>query len=73
MLAVEHGEGVGTCNDDTPAAAGSALDVPGFGFVQADNLTSQVRFTTRRQGDPVNITVGALVGAAVNLLWLSKV
>lgn len=64
VLAVEHGEGIGTCNDDSPAASGSELAVPGYGYVQANNLTSQVRFSTARQGDPVNITVGAYGGGS---------
>ncbi|NDJ87074.1 MAG: hypothetical protein GYB66_14440 [Chloroflexi bacterium] len=62
VLAVEHGEGIGTCNDDEPNAAGSELSVPDFGYVQSNSQTAQVRFTTRRQGDPVNITVGAFGG-----------
>lgn len=64
VLAVEHGVGIGTCNDDETAASGSELAVPGFGYVRANRLTSQVRFTTRNQGDPVNITVGALGGSS---------
>ncbi len=62
VLAVEHGEGIGTCNDDEPAAAGSELAVPGFGYAEANTRTAQVRFQVRRQGDPVNITVGAFGG-----------
>lgn len=62
VLAVEYGVGIGTCNDDESAAAGSELAVPGFGYISSNRLTSQVRFTTRNQGDPVNITVGALGG-----------
>jgi hypothetical protein len=64
VVAVETQPGIGTCNDDAPAAAGTRMAVPGFGNVVADRLTSQVRFTTPARGNPVNISVGSFNDSA---------
>lgn len=59
VVAVETSPGIGTCNDDAPAAAGTRVAVPGYGNVTGTNLTAQVRFTTPNRGNPVNISVGS--------------
>ncbi|MFW5749044.1 MAG: hypothetical protein ACOCYT_05470 [Chloroflexota bacterium] len=59
VVAVETQPGIGSCNDDTRALAGSRLVVPGTGMVEADARSAQVLFTTPRRGFPVNITVGS--------------
>lgn len=59
VIAVETQPGIGTCNDDAPAAARSVMPVPGEGRVIGDSLTAQVRFTSPRTGFPLNITVGS--------------
>jgi hypothetical protein len=63
IVAVETAPGVGDCNDDAPAAAGSEIAVPGLGNLVSNNRTAQVRFTTSSRSDSVvNITVGAVGG-----------
>lgn len=61
VVAVETSPGIGQCNDDTPAAAGSEIAVPGTGNIVANRTSAQVRFTMRDYGNPV-ITVGATDG-----------
>lgn len=63
VVAVETAPGIGQCNDDTPAAAGSEIAVPGTGRLVANGLSAQVRFSMQRVGNPV-ITVGAINGQA---------
>lgn len=59
VIAVETQPGIGTCNDDAPAAARSVMPIPGEGRAIGDSLTAQVRFTSPRRGFPLNITVGS--------------
>jgi hypothetical protein len=59
VIAVETQPGIGTCNDDAPAAARSVMPIPGEGRVIGDSLTAQVRFVSPRTGFPLNITVGS--------------
>lgn len=62
VVAVETEPGVGTCNDDEIAAAGSFVAVPGEGSVMANRLTAQVRFSVPRAGSSPIITVGSFNG-----------
>ncbi len=56
-------DGSSLCNDDEPGAAGSVVDVPGVGVVSADQLTSQVNFTTSGAIGDIEMLIGGYGGS----------